>query len=61
MTDLATLLEVGGPLVALGGGAAYARTNHPGAYWSTVGLPVSTVRLLSSYLVPRNIAAEASI
>ncbi|MEV7129828.1 FtsK/SpoIIIE domain-containing protein [Streptomyces sp. NPDC093260] len=49
MSDLTTLLEVGGPVVALGGGAAYARAKHPAAYWSTVGLPVSTVRLLSSY------------
>ncbi|MFD9055251.1 FtsK/SpoIIIE domain-containing protein [Streptomyces albidoflavus] len=49
MTDLATLLEVGGPVAALGGGAAYARARHPGVYWSTVGLPVSAVRLLSSY------------
>ncbi|MFI0257778.1 FtsK/SpoIIIE domain-containing protein [Streptomyces sp. NPDC017056] len=49
MTDLATLLEVGGPVAALGGGAAYARTRHPGVYWSTVGLPVSTARLLGSY------------
>ncbi|MFF0364721.1 FtsK/SpoIIIE domain-containing protein [Streptomyces fungicidicus] len=49
MTDLATLLEVGGPVAALGGGATYARARHPGVYWSTVGLPVSTVRLLSSY------------
>ncbi len=49
MTDLATLLEVGGPVAALGGGAAYARANHPGLYWSTVGLPISTARLLSSY------------
>ncbi|MFF7374548.1 FtsK/SpoIIIE domain-containing protein [Streptomyces massasporeus] len=49
MTDLTTLLEVGGPVAALGGGAAYARANHPGVYWSTVGLPISTSRLLSSY------------
>jgi S-DNA-T family DNA segregation ATPase FtsK/SpoIIIE len=49
MSDLTTLLEVGGPVAALGGGAAYARAKHPAAYWSTVGLPVSTVRLLSSY------------
>jgi len=49
MSDLATLLEVGGPVAALGGGAAYARAKHPAVYWSTVGLPVSTVRLLSSY------------
>ncbi len=49
MTDIATLLEVGGPVAALGGGAAYARAKHPGIYWSTVGLPMSTARLLSSY------------
>ncbi|MEV1022195.1 FtsK/SpoIIIE domain-containing protein [Streptomyces sp. NPDC050264] len=49
MTDLTTLLEVGGPLAALGGGAAYTRVHHPGVYWSTVGLPLSTARLLSSY------------
>ncbi|MEU0454029.1 FtsK/SpoIIIE domain-containing protein [Streptomyces sp. NPDC006129] len=49
MTDLATLLEVGGPVAALGGEAAYARSRHPSIYWSTVGLPVSTVRLLGSY------------
>ncbi|KAK1182145.1 FtsK/SpoIIIE domain-containing protein [Streptomyces sp. NBS 14/10] len=49
MSDLTTLLEVGGPVAVLGGGAAYARAKHPAAYWSTIGLPVSTVRLLSSY------------
>ncbi|MFJ8362284.1 FtsK/SpoIIIE domain-containing protein [Streptomyces sp. NPDC093984] len=49
MTDLTTLLDVGGPVAALGGGAAYARARHPGVYWSTIGLPISTVRLLSSY------------
>ncbi|MET8248241.1 FtsK/SpoIIIE domain-containing protein [Streptomyces sp. NPDC005202] len=49
MTNLTTLLEVGGPVAALGGGAAYARARHPGVYWSTIGLPISTVRLLSSY------------
>ncbi|MFF6828084.1 FtsK/SpoIIIE domain-containing protein [Streptomyces longwoodensis] len=49
MSDLATLLEVGGPVAALGGGAAYARSNHPSLYWSAVGGPISTVRLLSSY------------
>ncbi|MFJ3193394.1 FtsK/SpoIIIE domain-containing protein [Streptomyces griseoviridis] len=49
MTDLTTLLEVGGPVAALGGGAAYTRAHHPGVYWSTVGLPLSTARLLSSY------------
>ncbi|WP_432160226.1 FtsK/SpoIIIE domain-containing protein [Streptomyces sp. NRRL F-5630] len=49
MSDLTTLLEVGGPVAALGGGAAYARAKHPGLYWSTVGLPMSTARLLGSY------------
>ncbi|MER6128308.1 FtsK/SpoIIIE domain-containing protein [Streptomyces sp. NPDC001795] len=49
MADFTALLEVGGPVAAIGGGAAYARAKHPGLYWSTVGLPISTVRLLSSY------------
>ncbi|MFE2064231.1 FtsK/SpoIIIE domain-containing protein [Streptomyces sp. NPDC059467] len=49
MTDLTTLLEVGGPLAALGGGAAYTLANHPALYWSAVGGPVSALRLLSSY------------
>ncbi|MCH0561040.1 FtsK/SpoIIIE domain-containing protein [Streptomyces sp. MUM 16J] len=49
MSDWTTLLEVGGPLAALGGGAAYTRARHPGVYWSTVGLPLSTARLLGSY------------
>ncbi|MDN0193957.1 FtsK/SpoIIIE domain-containing protein [Streptomyces sp. S.PNR 29] len=49
MSDLSTLVEVGGPVAALGGGAAYARANHPAVYWSAVGLPVSTLRLMTSY------------
>ncbi|MDQ0762723.1 hypothetical protein QF027_005358 [Streptomyces canus] len=49
MTDLTTFLEVGGPLAALGGGAAYTRAKYPAVYWSAVGVPISTVRLLSSY------------
>ncbi|MEU6319232.1 FtsK/SpoIIIE domain-containing protein [Streptomyces sp. NPDC047009] len=49
MPDWTTLLEVGGPLTALGGGAAYTRARHPGVYWSTVGMPISTARLLGSY------------
>ncbi|MFE2064043.1 FtsK/SpoIIIE domain-containing protein [Streptomyces sp. NPDC059467] len=49
MTDLTTLLEVGGPVAALGGGAAYTRAKHPAVYWSAVGGPISTARLLSSY------------
>lgn len=40
MSDWLTLLEVGGPLAGLGGGAAYTRARHPGVYWSTVGLPI---------------------
>lgn len=49
MSDLVTLMKVGGPAAAIGGGAAYLRGRHPAAYWSTVGLPVSVARLLSSY------------
>ncbi|WP_127356054.1 FtsK/SpoIIIE domain-containing protein [Actinacidiphila soli] len=49
MSDLVTLLEVGGPVAAIGGGAAYLRAQHPAVYWSTVGLPASTVRLVGSY------------
>ncbi|MEV2231878.1 FtsK/SpoIIIE domain-containing protein [Streptomyces phaeochromogenes] len=48
MTDLVTLAELSGPLAAIGG-AAYARHAHPAAYWSTVGLPASVVRLMASY------------
>ncbi|MFG2495671.1 FtsK/SpoIIIE domain-containing protein [Streptomyces caniferus] len=48
MPDVMTLMELGGPLVAIGG-AAYARKAHPTAYWTTVGLPLSVVRLLASY------------
>ncbi len=48
MTDLVTWAELGGSLAAIGG-AAYARHAHPAAYWSTVGLPLSVVRLLASY------------
>jgi S-DNA-T family DNA segregation ATPase FtsK/SpoIIIE len=49
MSDLLTLMEVGGPVAVLGGGAAYLRSQHPAAYWCTVGLPLSTARLLGSY------------
>jgi DNA segregation ATPase FtsK/SpoIIIE, S-DNA-T family len=49
MSDLLTLMEVGGPLAGLGAGAAYLRAHRPAAYWSTVGLPVSVARLLGSY------------
>ncbi|MEU9607779.1 FtsK/SpoIIIE domain-containing protein [Streptomyces sp. NPDC048057] len=49
MVDATTLLVVGGLLVVFGVGAAYARARHPGLYWSMVGLPISTARLLGSY------------
>ncbi|RNG38109.1 FtsK/SpoIIIE domain-containing protein [Streptomyces botrytidirepellens] len=49
MSDVMTLMEVGGPVAGMVGGAAYLRARHPAAYWSTVGLPVSTARLLGSY------------
>jgi S-DNA-T family DNA segregation ATPase FtsK/SpoIIIE len=49
MSDLMTLLEVGGAVTAVGGGGAYLRAEQPAAYWSLVGLPVSTARLLTSY------------
>ncbi|MFJ8603333.1 FtsK/SpoIIIE domain-containing protein [Streptomyces shenzhenensis] len=48
MTDLTTVVELGGVLAAISG-AAYARHAHPAAYWSTIGLPASVVRLLASY------------
>jgi S-DNA-T family DNA segregation ATPase FtsK/SpoIIIE len=49
MSDVTTLLEVGGSLAAVGGGAAYLRAERPAAYWSMVGLPLTTARLLGSY------------
>ncbi|MBY8885012.1 conjugal transfer protein TraS [Streptomyces sp. PTM05] len=49
MSDVLTLMEVGGPAAGLVGGAAYLRAKHPAAYWSTAGLPVSTARLIGSY------------
>ncbi|MFD7506040.1 FtsK/SpoIIIE domain-containing protein [Streptomyces sp. NPDC059850] len=49
MSDVMTLMEVGGPVAGMVGGAAYLRARHPAAYWSTVGLPISTARLLGSY------------
>ncbi|WP_329397981.1 FtsK/SpoIIIE domain-containing protein [Streptomyces lydicus] len=48
MPDVTTLMELGAPIAAIGG-AAYARKAHPAAYWSTVGLPLSVVRLMASY------------
>ena len=49
MSSLLTMLEVGGSAAAVGGGAAWLRARHPAASWSTVGLPISTVRLVGSY------------
>ncbi|WP_411121332.1 FtsK/SpoIIIE domain-containing protein [Streptomyces sp. x-19] len=49
MSDLLTLLEVGAPVAALGGGGAYLRAKHPAAFWCTAGLPISTARLLGTY------------
>ncbi|QTI89021.1 FtsK/SpoIIIE domain-containing protein [Streptomyces sp. AgN23] len=49
MADVMTLMEVGGPVAATVGGAAYLWARHPAAYWSTIGMPISTARLLGSY------------
>ncbi|MCC9311705.1 conjugal transfer protein TraS [Kitasatospora sp. RB6PN24] len=49
MSNLLTLLEIGGPTLAVGGGAAYLKARHPSAYWCTVGLTSTTARLLGSY------------
>ncbi|MFF7158638.1 FtsK/SpoIIIE domain-containing protein [Streptomyces sp. NPDC008139] len=49
MSDLMTLVEVGGAVTAVGGCTAYLRAEQPAAYRSLVGLPVSTARLLGSY------------
>lgn len=49
MADATTLMEVGGPIVGLGAGAAYLRARQPAAYWSAVGLPISVARLFGSY------------
>ncbi|GAA2056426.1 FtsK/SpoIIIE domain-containing protein [Streptomyces cheonanensis] len=49
MSELLTVLGVGGPLAVMGGTVAVAREKCPSVYWSAVGLPLSTVRLLGSY------------
>ncbi|MCU7823197.1 FtsK/SpoIIIE domain-containing protein [Kitasatospora sp. DSM 101779] len=49
MSDLLTLLELGGPALAVGGGAVYLKARHPSAYWCTFGLAGTTARLLGSY------------
>lgn len=48
MSELTTLVELGGPLAAIGG-AVYARKAYPAVYWATVGLPLSAARLVVSY------------
>ncbi|MFD3521222.1 FtsK/SpoIIIE domain-containing protein [Streptomyces sp. NPDC058653] len=45
-----TLAVLGGPLVALGVGAAWARTHRPALFWCAIGLPLSVVRMLTSYV-----------
>ncbi|MDT0308825.1 FtsK/SpoIIIE domain-containing protein [Streptomyces sp. DSM 44917] len=49
MSELLTVLGVGGPAAALGGTALYARSRHPALYWPAVGLPFSAARLLGTY------------
>ncbi|MEV4613922.1 FtsK/SpoIIIE domain-containing protein [Kitasatospora sp. NPDC049258] len=49
MSELLTLAEVGGPLAAVAGGAAYARVKAPAVYWSAVGLPVTAARFAATY------------
>lgn len=48
MSQLMTLVELGGPLAAIGG-AVYTRKAHPALYWVLVGLPSSVARLMASY------------
>ncbi|MFD6330840.1 FtsK/SpoIIIE domain-containing protein [Streptomyces niveus] len=50
MSDLLTLAVLGGPLVALGVGAAWARTHRPALFWCAIGLPLAVVRMLTSYV-----------
>ncbi|GLW69979.1 conjugal transfer protein TraS [Kitasatospora phosalacinea] len=49
MSELLTLAEVGGPLAAVTGGAAYARVKAPALYWSAIGLPITAVRFSATY------------
>ncbi|MFD3928615.1 FtsK/SpoIIIE domain-containing protein [Streptomyces sp. NPDC058614] len=48
MSELMTVVELGGPLAAIGG-AIYARKAHPAVYWAVIGLPSSVARLMASY------------
>ncbi|WP_035853747.1 FtsK/SpoIIIE domain-containing protein [Kitasatospora azatica] len=49
MSGVMTLTELGVPLAAVGGGAAYARVKAPAVYWSAIGLPVAAVRFRTTY------------
>ncbi|WP_127353880.1 FtsK/SpoIIIE domain-containing protein [Actinacidiphila soli] len=49
MSELTSLLELGAPLAAVAGGAAYARHRTPRLYWSAVGLPAALVRIQSKW------------
>jgi S-DNA-T family DNA segregation ATPase FtsK/SpoIIIE len=49
VSELTSLLELGAPLAALAGGAAYARHHTPRLYWSAVGLPAALVRIQSKW------------
>ncbi|MFE3017113.1 FtsK/SpoIIIE domain-containing protein [Streptomyces sp. NPDC059256] len=44
-----TLALLGCLVVALGGGAVWAKARYPALYWLVVGLPLSVVRVLISY------------
>jgi S-DNA-T family DNA segregation ATPase FtsK/SpoIIIE len=49
VSDLLTLVVWVGLLAALGVVATWTRTRHPALYWSVLGLPLSVIRLLTSY------------
>ncbi|GAA1185454.1 hypothetical protein GCM10009654_48890 [Streptomyces hebeiensis] len=49
MFDLLILGVLGGCLVAFGVAAAWARPRYPALFWFVLGLPLSVMRLLTSY------------
>ncbi|OAR23900.1 conjugal transfer protein TraS [Streptomyces sp. ERV7] len=49
MTGWTPLIEIGGPLAATTGTAAYLRAKHQPAYWAAFGLPAASARLIGSY------------
>ncbi|GAA2246289.1 FtsK/SpoIIIE domain-containing protein [Kitasatospora cystarginea] len=49
MSGALTLVELGGPLAAAAGGAAFARAKAPAIYWSAIGLPVTAARFAATY------------